>query len=587
MEQSHLDQYHWNIGIVSRGKGKSAVAAAAYRSGEKLTNEWDGMTHDYTRKGGVVHTEIMLPPHAPPSFSDRSTLWNSVELYEKAGNAQLAREIDAALPIELSREEQIRLVREYCSSQFVSRGMCVDYAIHDTDSGNPHCHIMLTMRPLDERGAWAAKSKKEYDLDENGERIRLPSGRYKTHKVDLTGWNDKDNTLLWRKAWADYTNDFLERNGSPERIDHRSNAERGIDEIPTVHMGVAACQMEKKGIATEKGELNRNIQKANRLIREIRAQIGKLKEWIADLFKARETAPEQPPQSPNLANLLMKYLSVQREKSRKYSQRWQQQHTADELKTIAAAVNYLSEHGISNLDELDASLSSVSDRAYSIREGMKTAEERMKKLQKLIEYGKNYTEYKPIHDELKKLQNGWTNKRDKYEEAHRAELALWDAANRYLIPTYKAFRKPQNARKIRKTEDVQTPSVSSFGFSIFKAPSMAPSTIGKYCSGQSFNFCPTRWRSSLSSRMTSGLKYLSIGRPQIFTSCMMTGRLGIVPSFSMLARYLVSIFTFSAKSFRARFFAFRASFTSAPKVSKSGQSFTFAIQHHPHTFYIS
>ena len=182
--------YHCNISIVSRGKGKSAVAAAAYRSGEKLTNEWDGMTHDYTRKGGVVHTEIMLPPHAPPSFSDRSTLWNSVELYEKAGNAQLAREIDAALPIELSREEQIRLVREYCSSQFVSKGMCVDFAIHDTDSGNPHCHIMLTMRPLDERGAWAAKSKKEYDLDENGERIRLPNGRYKTHKVDLTGWND-------------------------------------------------------------------------------------------------------------------------------------------------------------------------------------------------------------------------------------------------------------------------------------------------------------------------------------------------------------------------------------------------------------
>ena len=424
--------YHWNIGIVSRGKGKSAVAAAAYRSGEKLTNEWDGMTHDYTRKGGVVHTEIMLPPHAPPSFSDRSTLWNSVELYEKAGNAQLAREIDAALPIELSREEQIRLVREYCSSQFVSRGMCVDFAIHDTDSGNPHCHIMLTMRPLDERGAWAAKSKKEYDLDENGERIRLPSGRYKTHKIDLTGWNDKDNTLLWRKAWADYTNDFLERNGSPERIDHRSNAERGIDEIPTVHMGVAACQMEKKGIATEKGELNRSIQKTNRLIREIRAQIGKLKEWIADLFKARETAPEQPPQSPNLANLLMKYLSVQREKSRKYSQSWQRQHAADELKTVAAAVNYLSEHGISTLDELDAALSSVSEQADAIREGMKTAEQRMKELQKLIENGENYLQYKPIHAELKKLKNGWTNKRDKYEEAHRAELTLWNAASRYL-----------------------------------------------------------------------------------------------------------------------------------------------------------
>ena len=424
--------YHCNISIVSRGKGKSAVAAAAYRSGEKITNEWDGMTHDYTRKRGVVHTEILLPPHAPPSFSDRATLWNSVELYEKAGNAQLAREIDAALPIELSREEQIRLVREYCSSQFVSRGMCVDFAIHDTDSGNPHCHIMLTMRPLDERGAWAAKSKKEYDLDENGERIRLPSGRYKTHKVDLTGWNDKGNALLWRKAWADISNAYLERAGSRSRIDHRSNAERGIDELPTVHMGVAACQMEKKGIATEKGELNRNIQKANRLIREIRAQIGKLKEWIGELFKARETAPEQPPQSPGLANLLMKYLSVQREKSRKYSQSWQRQHAADELKTVAKAVGYLSEHGISTLAELDAALSSVSDQADAIREGMKTAEKRMKELQKLIEYGKNYTEYKPIHDELKKLQNGWTNKRDKYEEAHRAELTLWNAASRYL-----------------------------------------------------------------------------------------------------------------------------------------------------------
>ena len=150
------------------------------------------------------------------------------------------------------------------------------------------------------------------------------------------------------------------------------------------------------------------------------------------MYNVGETAPEQPQQSPGHANLLMKYVSVQREKSRKYSQRWQQQHTADELKTIAAAVNYLTEHGISTLDELDAALSSVSEQADTIRAGMKTAEERMKKLQKLIEYGKNYTEYKPVHDELKKLQNGWTNKRDKYEEAHRAELTLWNAASRYL-----------------------------------------------------------------------------------------------------------------------------------------------------------
>ena len=390
------------------------------------------MIHDYTRKRGIVHSEILLPSNAPTNFQDRGTLWNSVEQIERACNSQLARELEVALPIELSREEQVRLVRAYCSSQFVSRGMCADFNIHDTGSGNPHAHILLTMRPMDAHGKWLPKSKKEYVLDENGERIRLSSGRYKTRKIDLVDWNSQENAEVWRKVWADLANEFLEQNNRPERIDHRSYERQGIDQIPTVHIGVAASQMEKKGIATEKGELNRSIQKTNRLIREIRAQISKLKEWIADLFKARETAPEQPPQSPNLANLLMKYLSVQREKSRKYSQRWQQQHTADELKTIAAAVNYLSEHGISNLDELDASLSSVSDKAYSIREGMKTAEERMKKLQKLIEYGKNYTEYKPIHDELKKLQNGWTNKRDKYEEAHRAELTLWNAASRYL-----------------------------------------------------------------------------------------------------------------------------------------------------------
>ena len=140
--------YHCSIKIVSRGKGKSAVAAAAYRSGEKLTNEWDGLTHDYTKKGGVVHSEILLPAHAPPAFSDRSTLWNSVELSEKSNNAQLAREVEIALPVELSREEQTRLVREYCSSQFVSKGMIADFNLHDTGGGNPHAHIPVSYTHL-------------------------------------------------------------------------------------------------------------------------------------------------------------------------------------------------------------------------------------------------------------------------------------------------------------------------------------------------------------------------------------------------------------------------------------------------------
>ena len=424
--------YHCSIKIISRGNGKSAVAAAAYRSGEKITNEWDGMIHDYTRKRGIVHSEILLPSNAPPNFQDRGTLWNGVEQIEKACNSQLARELEVALPIELSREEQVRLVRAYCSSQFVSRGMCADFNIHDTGSGNPHAHILLTMRPMDERGKWLPKSKKEYVLDENGERIRLSSGRYKTRKVDLVDWNSQENAEVWRKVWADLANEFLERNNSPERIDHRSYERQGIDQIPTVHIGVAASQMEKKGIATERGDLNRSIKAANRLLRDIKAQIGKLKEWLLDVFKAKESLRAEPPQpkSPDLSTLLFRYLDIQKAKGRKYSQSWQQQHSADELKAISKAVNLLSEKGIYTLEELDAALSVVHDKASEIRSGMKPRETRIRQLQKLIEQAQNLRETQSIHDEYKQIR--WKGKQEKFAEAHRADLAVWDAANRYL-----------------------------------------------------------------------------------------------------------------------------------------------------------
>lgn len=422
--------YHCSIKIVSRGKGKSAVAAAAYRSGERLTNEWDGLTHDYTKKGGVIHTEILLPPHAPPSFSDRSTLWNSIEMNEKAGNAQLAREIEIALPVELKREEQIRLVRDYCSSQFVSKGMCVDFALHDTGEGNPHAHVLLTMRPLDEQGQWAAKSKKEYVLDENGEKIMLPSGRYKTRKIDLMGWNNQENAETWRAAWAEYANRYLEQNSRPERIDHRSYERQGIDQIPTIHVGVSATQMEKKGIATERGELNRSIKAANRLFRELKAQIGRLKEWLVELFKVHETLKAEPPKLPDLATLLFKYMDVQRERSRKYSMRWQQEHTADELKNISKAVNLLEANSITDLDGLDKALSSVSEKTDSIRTGMIFREKQMKQLEKLIENAKTYQKYKPVQEQYKQIR--WKKKQELFAEDHRSELALWNAANRYL-----------------------------------------------------------------------------------------------------------------------------------------------------------
>jgi len=309
--------------------------------------------------------------------------------------------------------------------------MCADFNIHDTGSGNPHAHILLTMRPLDEKGAWAAKSKKEYVLDENGEKIRLPSGRYKTRKVDLMDWNRQENADLWRKAWADMANAYLERAGHSERIDHRSHAERGIDELPTVHMGVAASQMEKKGITTDKGEINRMIRKTNSLMREIKGYIDSLKEWLAEIFAAKN-AIQTAPRSPDIATLLTKYLSIEREKSRKYSQGWQQQHTAGELQKVSKAINYLQGKGIATLEDLDTALSSVNTEAKRLTASVKTKQERMKKLQKLIEHGNNYNRLKPVHDELKTLKNGWAKKREKFEQTHESDLIIWNAANRFL-----------------------------------------------------------------------------------------------------------------------------------------------------------
>ncbi len=150
-------------------KGKAAVAAAAYRAGDRIIDEFDGETHDYTRKGGIVHTEILLP--APAAYADRAVLWNAVEKTKRAKNAQLAREIELALPRELTREQGISLVPEYVKAQFVDVGMCADIAIHDKLDGNPHAHIMLTMRPIEQGGARGAKQKKEYILDRDGNKI--------------------------------------------------------------------------------------------------------------------------------------------------------------------------------------------------------------------------------------------------------------------------------------------------------------------------------------------------------------------------------------------------------------------------------
>jgi len=243
------NSFHFSISMISRGKSKSAVASAAYISCEKITNEWDGVTHDYHNKKGLLHSEIFLLENISINLKDRATLWNSVELNEKASNAQLARNFIIALPKELSFEENKKLITDFIQEKFVSKGMIVDLAIHDESNegnNNIHAHIMTTLRPINEKGQWQAKSKKEYILDDYGNKILNKNGKPKTRKVELTDWNDRGNAEKWRESFATLCNQYLEKNNFEKRVDHRSFERQGIEEIPTIYLGASASAIEKK-----------------------------------------------------------------------------------------------------------------------------------------------------------------------------------------------------------------------------------------------------------------------------------------------------------------------------------------------------
>ena len=329
--------YHLEAKVVSRGAGRSAVAASAYLSCSRLYNDYDGIQHDYTKKQGLVWQEVFLPEYAPQEWKDREQLWNAVEKVETAKDSRLAREFVVALPIELSREEQIELLQEFIQEQFLSDGMCADAAIHDTDGHNPHAHILLTVRPLDKQGKWQYKTEKEYLCMKNGEERGFTAAEFRAaqnegwekqypykvgkKKVYMTPsaaeaqglvradkhpkstrygrqnpiserWNSEEQLTAWRAAWADVSNRCLERAGREERIDHRSNAARGLDEQPTIHEGVTARALERKGIIADRCEINRQIKANNALLRELKAAARKLAQAVKNTLPAIAEAME-------------------------------------------------------------------------------------------------------------------------------------------------------------------------------------------------------------------------------------------------------------------------------------------------------
>lgn len=350
--------YHCSVKIIGRNAGRSAVAAAAYRSAECLINEYDGIEHDFTKKNWVDFTEIILPENAPEEYQDRSTLWNAVELVEKSKDAQLAREFEVALPTELTREQQIEVVEAFVRDNLTSQGMIADIAIHnppktndrhqpvDKDGnvtrnveemqfGNPHAHILCTVRPLDEQGRWEKKSEVEYLCKKNGEERAFTALEYRKAKEDgwekqyryyegkrkiyytpfeakekklervnrtpkttpygrknkiVEYWNSKDRIFEWRQNWEKTVNDEFASMQSEVRIDSRSFRDQGREnEVPTLHMGTAAINMEKRAdreiregksetevMRSDVGNINRQIREHNRFIREVKSKLDKI-----------------------------------------------------------------------------------------------------------------------------------------------------------------------------------------------------------------------------------------------------------------------------------------------------------------------
>jgi hypothetical protein len=424
---------HFDISITRRSRNQSAVAGAAYQSGTSLFSEYDQKRKSYTGKQGVLYTEIMLPANAPPEYADRETLWNAVEAVENQWNSQLARRLVLALPREIPEEQYPEMVREYCRKHFVSAGMCCDFAIHNTAKDNPHAHVMLTLRAMDERGKWLPKSRKVYDLDENGERIKLPSGNWKSHKENTNDWNEQWHAEIWRNGWADIQNKYLEAGSRPERVDLRSYDRQGIDQIPTVHMGPAVTQMERRGIETNIGNLNRDIRAANRMLAMIRSTIRGLRDWIAEMNQARKEAKEEKKTenaSTNLGELLNRYMDIRKEERSGWSKGGQIKGNHTDLQAVSSAVAHLSEQGIMTLQNLDDALKSLNDKSGAIRKEMRTTEKRMKTINSIKKAVKICVKHKAVHDRHMKI--GWKMAQKAYGERHKDELASYNKSFRLL-----------------------------------------------------------------------------------------------------------------------------------------------------------
>lgn len=417
--------------IISRGKGQSCMASCAYYSGEKKYSEYECCwKYPHSSPARVKWVEVMLPSNAPRAYADPQTLWNAVDAAETSVNAQTARSMLFALPRELTDEQNLALVRDFCQKEFVDKGMVCNFFYHDKGDGNPHVHIMLTLRAMDENGKWLSKSKNIYVLDENGNRIRASNGSWKRIKVDTVDWNERKYGEIWRQDWAAAQNAVLEAAGRMERVDMRSLERQGVeDRLPQKHLGPTASALERKGVSSERGDENRKIISVNKMLASLQKTVRGIGAWLDELRKAvsRQQIIESPDDYP-LSDVITAYLDMRRDGRETWNRYAQEKGAVHDLKDGFKAVSFLSNYELYTVGHLGQYIAETQRTFSKIKAESTAKERRIRDIDALFGAIQTIRELKPVQQEYEGIH--WNGKREKFKAEHGGELsrlqkALW------------------------------------------------------------------------------------------------------------------------------------------------------------------
>ena len=450
--------YHFSVRHVSRGKGQMVVASAAYISGQRIYDGYYNKIHDYTSKSGVVFTEILTPEYVPERMTDRETLWNEVEHVERNNKAQLAYSFDIALQNELTLEENIRLAKEFCQEQFVVCGMIVDLAVHEGKSDNeeepdnPHFHVLAPIRPFTEEGIWGNKQRREYILDEDGNRVKDAKGKDMFNAVSTTGWNDPELLKEWRRAWTEKVNGKFQECHMAARIDHRSYKEQGIDLIPTIHEGYEVRAMEKKGIKTVIGELNRAIRQFNQMFISLKESI----QWMKTAYEEMKAELDRR-QNPTLLESLQDYYDKKTQGRPPlpnfYAEMKRRGKNLSNLQEFSKSINYLQTHQIETMDDLQERIEELNGVVSVSKKEISEKRKQLKELENLEKMAEVIKTNQPLIDEYNRFY--FQKRREKYYQQHKKEINYYRKCERELKQHLDQNGKVPTARWKREKEELQ------------------------------------------------------------------------------------------------------------------------------------